>query len=200
VALTLELNVFKCKSITFLVLGHSVKFSCVILDHVDSISDLRVIVDSRMSSAEHVNVTARMVLAMKFSSLIRTVTNLTQPRLCPCCVRLVTVWISGDILYWGFWKECEMSSGALEYASCVWRPFYDVHVSRIERVQKYFSRYALRRLSWTNMHSLPLYLNRCTLIPHNTLCSWRFSSTGLINVLLINVQSTRSHNFFNRLR
>jgi hypothetical protein len=24
----------------------------------------------------------------------------------------------------------------LEYASCVWQPFYDVHVNRIERVQK----------------------------------------------------------------
>jgi hypothetical protein len=26
----------------------------------------------------------------------------------------------------------------LEYASCVWRPFYDVHVNRIGRVQRKF--------------------------------------------------------------
>jgi hypothetical protein len=32
----------------------------------------------------------------------------------------------------------------LDYASCVWRPFYDVHISRIERMQIKFVRYAIR--------------------------------------------------------
>jgi hypothetical protein len=31
----------------------------------------------------------------------------------------------------------------LEYASCVWRPFYGAHIDRIERVQRKFVRYAL---------------------------------------------------------
>jgi hypothetical protein len=35
----------------------------------------------------------------------------------------------------------------LEYASCVWRPFYDVHICRIQRVQR----------------ELPPYVDRCAL-------------------------------------
>jgi hypothetical protein len=55
------------------------------------------------------------------------------------------------------------------YASCVWRPFYDVHISRIERVQGKFVRYALRGLGWINMHDLPPYVNRYALIRLETL-------------------------------
>jgi hypothetical protein len=55
-------------------------------------------------------------------------------------------------------------SPKLEYVSCVWRNFYEVHVSRIERMQRKFVRYALRGLGWTEMHDLPPYVNRCALI------------------------------------
>jgi hypothetical protein len=41
----------------------------------------------------------------------------------------------------------------LEYTSCVWLPFYDVHVNRIERVQRKFIMYAVRRLGWMGMHT-----------------------------------------------
>jgi hypothetical protein len=42
----------------------------------------------------------------------------------------------------------------LEHTSCVWTPFYDVHVNRVGRVQRKFVRYALLELWWTNMHDL----------------------------------------------
>jgi hypothetical protein len=42
----------------------------------------------------------------------------------------------------------------LEYASCVWRPFYGAHIDRIEYVQKKFVRYALRDFGWTDMCDL----------------------------------------------
>jgi hypothetical protein len=61
-------------------------------------------------------------------------------------------------------------SPKLEYASCVWRNFYDVHVNRIERMQRKFVRYALRGLGWTEMHDLPPYVNRCALIRLETVC------------------------------
>jgi hypothetical protein len=47
-------------------------------------------------------------------------------------------------------------------------PFYDVRVDRVERVQRWFNRYALRGLSWTNMHDLPLYEDRCALLHLDT--------------------------------
>jgi hypothetical protein len=40
----------------------------------------------------------------------------------------------------------------LEYASCVWNPFYNVRVDRDEQVQRRFIRYALRGLGWPDMH------------------------------------------------
>jgi hypothetical protein len=64
----LELNVGKCKSITFSRLRHPIEFLYMldgnILDRVDSINDLRVIMDSRMSFTGHIDVTVRKALAM----------------------------------------------------------------------------------------------------------------------------------------
>jgi hypothetical protein len=45
----------------------------------------------------------------------------------------------------------------LEYASCVWSPFYDVRLDKVERVQGLFIRYALRCLGWTDTYDLPPY-------------------------------------------
>jgi hypothetical protein len=79
----------------------------------------------------------------------------------------------------------------------VWNPFYDVRVDRVERVQMWFIRYALRGLGWTDMH-LPPYEDRCALLHLDTLAkirsiacvmfildvlSGRVDSTSLLSVL-----------------
>jgi hypothetical protein len=51
-----------------------------------------------------------------------------------------------------------------EYANCVWLPFYDVHVDRIECVQRKFVRYALQELGWMDMNDIHPYEDRCVLI------------------------------------
>jgi hypothetical protein len=64
----MELNVSKCKLITFSRLRHSIKFTYmlggIILDRVDSINYLGVIMDSKMSFTGHINVIVRRALAM----------------------------------------------------------------------------------------------------------------------------------------
>jgi hypothetical protein len=64
----LELNVDKCKSITFSRLRHPIEFlymlDGIILDRVDSINDLGVIMDSKVSFTGHIDVTVGMVLAL----------------------------------------------------------------------------------------------------------------------------------------
>lgn len=57
----------------------------------------------------------------------------------------------------------------LEYASQVWSPFYEVHIKRIESVQKNFLKYALRNLPWEDPYRLPRYENRLNLINLSTL-------------------------------
>jgi hypothetical protein len=56
----------------------------------------------------------------------------------------------------------------LEYASCVWNPFYDVRVDRVKRVQRRFIRYAMRDLSWTDMHDLQPHKDKCALLHFDT--------------------------------
>jgi hypothetical protein len=64
----LELNVGKCKSITFSRVRHPIEFSYmlggIILGRVDSINDLGVIMDSRMSFTGHIDVTVGRALTM----------------------------------------------------------------------------------------------------------------------------------------
>jgi hypothetical protein len=48
----------------------------------------------------------------------------------------------------------------LEYASCVWNPFYYVLDDKVNRVQMRFIGYALCGLGWTDMHDLPPYEDR----------------------------------------
>jgi hypothetical protein len=64
----LKLNVGKCKSITFSRLRHPIEFSymlgSIILDRVDSINDLGVIMDSKVSFTGHIDVTVGRALTM----------------------------------------------------------------------------------------------------------------------------------------
>jgi hypothetical protein len=52
----------------------------------------------------------------------------------------------------------------LESACCIWNRFYEVHVKKIERVQSYFVRFALRHMGWTNMNEFLPYESRCMLL------------------------------------
>jgi hypothetical protein len=109
-----ELNIGKCKSITFSRLRHPIEFSYMlggnILDRVDSINDLGVIMDSKMSFTGHIDVTVGKALAM-----LGFVKRLS------CEFRdhytLKTLYVS-------------LVPPKLEYAICVWRPFYGAHIDR----------------------------------------------------------------------
>jgi hypothetical protein len=70
----------------------------------------------------------------------------------------------------------------LEFASCVWSPFYDVRVDNVERVQRRFIRNALRGLGWTDTYDLPPNEHRCAFLRLDTLVKWR--SIACINVYI----------------
>jgi hypothetical protein len=114
----LELNVGKCKSITFWRLRHPVEFSYIlggiIFDRVDSITDLGIRMDSRMSFFKHIVPPVGKALAMLGFVKILSV-ELRDP------YTLRTFYVS-------------LVRPKFEYASCVWRPFYHVHVNRIDCV------------------------------------------------------------------
>jgi predicted methyltransferase len=71
----LEMNANKCKSITFSRLRHPIEFlhmlDSIILDRVDSINDLRVLMDRNVSFTGHIDVTVgRAIVMLGFVKLV----------------------------------------------------------------------------------------------------------------------------------
>jgi hypothetical protein len=112
-----------------------------VLDRVYSKNDLGVIMDEKMTFSEHVNVMVAKAFAM-LGFIRRLLLEFRDP------YTLKSLYTS-------------LVRSKLEYASCVWNPFFDVRVDKVKRVQKRFIRYALRGLGWTDMHDSPPYENRC---------------------------------------
>jgi hypothetical protein len=135
------------------------------LDRVESINDLGVIMDNKMTSAGHIDVMVGKALA---------ILGFVKP------YTLKTLYVS-------------LVRPKLEYASCVWRPSHGAHINRIERVQKKFVGYALRGLEWTDMFDLPPYVDRCALIRPETLparraniLSGRVNLSNLLSLISVN--------------
>jgi hypothetical protein len=123
---------------------HPVEFSNVLwgimLDRVNSNTDLEVVMDSRMSFSRYIDVTDGRTLTM-----LGFVKRLSGEIRDPYILRTLYVLLVRLTLV---------------YASCVWRPFYDMHINMIERVQ----RYMLLGLEWTEMYDLSSYVDRCAFI------------------------------------
>jgi hypothetical protein len=112
-------NVDKCKTITFSRTRYPVEFSYMlggtVLDRVSSINDLGVIMDEKMTFSEHIDVMVGKAFAM-----LGFIRRLSLEFRDPYTLRS---------LYTSLVRR------KLEYASCVWSPFYDVRVDKVERVQ-----------------------------------------------------------------
>jgi hypothetical protein len=93
-----------------------------VLDRVSSINDLRVIMDEKMNFSEHVDVMVGKAFAM-LGFIRRLSFELRDP------YTLTSLYTS-------------LVLPKLEYASCVWNIFYEIHVDKVERVQRRFIRYA----------------------------------------------------------
>jgi hypothetical protein len=108
-----------------------------VLDRVSSINNLEVIMDEKINFSEHVDVMVGKVFAIL--GFIRKV------------LLEFSDTYTLKLLYTSLVRP------KLEYASCVWSPLYDVHVDKVERVQRWFIRYELRGLGWTDTYDLPPY-------------------------------------------
>jgi hypothetical protein len=115
-----------------------------VLDRVSSLNDLGVIMNEKMIFSEDVD-----VMVAKAFAILGFIRRLSLEFKDPYTLKS---------------SYTSLILPKLEYASCVWNPFYDVHFDRVERMQRRFIRYALRGLGWTDMHNLPPYEDRCALL------------------------------------
>lgn len=193
----LPLNVNKCTVITFSRSRSPLLFEYFLYGEVlirsNSVSDLGVILDSKLEFKLHMDHT--IAKASKMWGLVRRYAgDFSDPYV------IKTLFVS-------------LVRSILEYASIVWSPFYTCHCKRIEAIQKRFIRFALRRLSWVDRFNLPPYCSRLLLLNMRSLSCRRIVS-GIVfvfrtvigevdapNLLLrLNVHvpsvTLRSHRFF----
>jgi hypothetical protein len=149
----LPLNVNKCKTLTFTRSFHPIIASYVlngkILERVCSMTDLRVILDSKLSFREHID-----SVVNKGSAMFGFIKRLSREFRDPYTLK---------VLYVTYVRS------KLEYANCVWQPFYVTHINRIERIQEKFIKNALRQFRWNVNLDLPPYENRCRVLVMDTL-------------------------------
>lgn len=153
----MELNTKKCKSVAFTHRQQQILFEYSVgpdtLERVEAIRDLGVTIDCKLRFNEHINITTAKGFAML--GFVRRCTN-----------RFNDIYAL-KALY------CSLVRSILEYAVCVWSPYHTTQIIRMERVQRCFIRYALRRLPWTDPVNLPDYTGRCALIALETLATRR---------------------------
>lgn len=153
----MEVNAGKCKSMSF-TRSRTLMHQCYLIDSheldcVTTMKDLGIIVDSKLKFNEHISTTTA-----KAFSLLGFLRRITK---------------SFHDVYAMKAVYCAVVRSVLEYAVQVWAPYSQVQCSRVERVQRSFVRYALRRLPWNDAVRLPPYENRCMLMQLETLASRR---------------------------
>ena len=150
---SLPLNVNKCKILTFTrslrPISVSYKLNGKTLERVSSMTDLGVVLDCKLSFREHID-----SVVNKGSAMLGFIKRLSKEFRDPYTFK---------VLYTTYVRS------KLEYACCVWQPFYVTHINRIERIQEKFIKHALKRLPWNPDLELPPYENRCRVLVLDTL-------------------------------
>lgn len=149
----LELNIGKCQSITYsrkrLPSHRDYFLNSTKVDKVNTVRDLGILCDSELNFRLHFN-----DIICRANSALGFVKRWSKEFSDPHVTRS---------LYMTFVRPI------LEYGSQVWSPYHEVHIKRIEDVQRRFVRFALRGLGWNDPFHLPPYGDRLRIINLQTL-------------------------------
>lgn len=147
----LDLNIAKCLVISFTRKKHTIEYDYSIsnqpLARSDVTRDLGVFIDNKLTYGHHIDHIAKKA-SSALGFIIRNASSFKTMK---------TV----KILY------CAYVRSHLEYASQVWSPYYAIHSSRLERIQKKFTRY----LGYKFKIPRAIYEDRCArfhLLPLST--------------------------------
>ena len=160
----MSVNIRKCKIISFYrclsPIINDYAITGQTLERVQSIRDLGVIMESKLRFNEHIScVTAKAFAVLGF--IRRNAVHFTD-------------------IYALKALFCTLVRSILEYAAPVWAPHHASQIVQIERVQKSFIRFALRRLPWNDPVNLPNYPARCQLVDLELLSARRLKLQRLI--------------------
>lgn len=165
----MSLSIDKCQVITFSRKRRSViaayKLNDISLKHVSSVTDLGVILDTKLNFVEHMTSTI-----CKANRQLGFITKVCKSFRDPYCFRS---------LY------CSLVRSILEFSCVVWSPSYVTWNLRVESVQRRFIRRALAHLPWNDPIALPPYANRCLLLNLETLSTRRTKAEALFAAKVI---------------
>lgn len=124
----LDLNISKCQVLSYSRKKNLLKFDYSIantsLTRADTTVDLGVHLDNQLSYSHHIDrIVGKATAALGF--IIRNSKSFSTMK-------------SLKILY------CAFVRSHLEYASQIWNPNYAIHASRLERIQRKFTRFLLQ--------------------------------------------------------
>ena len=161
----LDLNVSKCKVMSFSRKKNVFSYDyCFIEQYISRcvmVSDLGVTLDAKLTMNPHIDNSVNK--AMRMLGFIKRFGKEFDDI---CVLKTLFVTYVRPIL---------------EFASLIWSPCFAAHIARIEAVQRNFSRFALRTLSWRDPLNLPEYSVRLKLLSLDTL----FARRKLTDVLFI---------------
>ena len=144
----MTVNPSKCKSISFTrsaaPICYGYTFDCHEMHRVCSIRDLGLLIDRKLNFSEHVSATTAKAFAM-LGFLRRNTAEFENIN------ALKMLYIT-------------MVRSIMEFAVQVWAPHHANQRDRLEKVQRRFTLFALRRLPWRNGVWWSSYSDRCTLL------------------------------------
>lgn len=153
----LVLNVDKCKTMSFtrkkFPFLYNYTFDSCPLCKVSMFSDLGIILDPKLSFNDHLN-----YIIKKANRVLGFIKRFGRDFRDPYVLKLLFISFVRPIL---------------EYGCVVWSPYYSIHVTRIEAIQKRFLRFCLRSLPWARENLLPPYSQRLALISLPSLTNHR---------------------------
>ena len=127
----LQLNIQKCKSLTFTLKKQYIVFNYQLrstnLCRCESIKDLGIVFDPKLSFTDHINQVTTSALRM-LGFIIRNCRNFHDPT-------------ALKVLYFAYVRS------KLEYGSLIWYPFYNVHELAVENVQRKFLKFMQYKIS-----------------------------------------------------
>lgn len=167
----LELNVDKCKHMKFSRQLNPPPFSYFIdnarLETVTCVNDLGIYLDSKLNYNSHIDhVAARSNKLLGF--IVRTSRPFTSFR----CVHLLFVALVRPVI---------------EYCSIIWAPSYNVHINRLESIQKKFLKFMCYKFGVLyvsdNYHQLLRYFSLQPLLQRRQFCDIMFFFKVLNNLI-----------------
>lgn len=185
----LKLNVGKCEFTRFYRKKSPVlfdyKFDNSDIQFNNLITDLGVVFDKEINFKSHFD-----KIVTKASQMLGFIKRWSKEFNCPFVSRHLYITFVRPIL---------------EYGCQVWSPFYQIHIDRIEAVQKRFVRFALSNLPWHNPLILPPYQSRLNLVNLESLHKRREVADlvflhGLINLTIISPNLFDKVQFTNNTR